>query len=179
MHTFYRDYLSSDEHQRIDQLEPFDEIEEWQTKCAHYILLFGLRTSEHISQTWFERMMHDFPTIIHCQRDPLCSLPLNHTDKQLEIELEFEMYPTKMTYAQRFGHQSLFIDDKHVWTLGGFGTVDGRHRRLKTIEVLNIDTGDIQRLDDHSLGRHTDHVRSTTHLSLFIKSHVDQLNCFY
>ena len=57
-----------------------------------------------------------------------------------------------MTYAQRFGHQSILINEKYLWTIGGFGTVDGRHRRLKTIEVLNIDNGEIQRLDNHLLG---------------------------
>jgi hypothetical protein len=152
MHNFYRNYLSSDEHYRIDGLEPFDEIEEWQTKCAHYILLFGLRTSLNISQKWFEQMTKDFSLIISLKKDDLIRNPNLLNDEQFNINLQFEIYPTMMTYAQRFGHQSILINEKYVWTIGGFGTVDGRHRRLKTIEVLNIDNGDIQRLDNHLLG---------------------------
>lgn len=152
MHNFYRNYLSSEEHYRIDTLEPFDEIEEWQTKCAHYILLFGLRTSLNISKQWFEQMTKDFSLIISSKKEDLILNSNSLNDEQLNTNLQFETYPTIMTYAQRFGHQSILINEKYVWTIGGFGTVDGRHRRLKTIEVLNIDNGDIQRLDNHLLG---------------------------
>lgn len=153
MHHFYGNYLSNEEHQRIDALEPFDEIEEWQAKCAHYILLFGLKTSSNVSKQLFEQMNKDFRTIIYAKNESLASNdnPLN--DEHVKFDANFEPYPTTMSYAQRFGHQSLLIKEKFVWTLGGFGTVDGRHRRLKTIEVLNIDNGDIQRLDNHSLGK--------------------------
>ncbi|CAF1123671.1 unnamed protein product [Adineta steineri] len=151
MHDFYRNYLSSDEHDRIETLEPFDEIEEWQSKCAHYILLFGLRTSSNISKQWFEQMTNDCKSIIHSKKDTVISNN-NLIDEQFKVDTQFEVYPTTMTYAQRFGHQSMLINEKYVWTIGGFGTVDGRHRRLKTIEVLNIDNGHIQRLDNHLLG---------------------------
>ena len=153
MHDFYRNYLSSEEHYRIETLEPFDEIEEWQSKCAHYILLFGLRTATNISQRWSEQMNEDFSSIIALKKEDLMVNPNPFNDEQSEINLQFEMYPTMMTYAQRFGHQSILVNEKFVWTIGGFGTVDGRHRRLKTIEVLNIENGNIRRLDNHSLGR--------------------------
>jgi tRNA wybutosine-synthesizing protein 4 len=148
MHNFYRNYLSVDEHNRIDTLEPFDEIEEWQTKCSHYILLFGLRISPNISKQWFEQMNKDFTSIIYSKKETIVPII-----EQVNLDLQFEIYPTTMTYALRFGHQSILINEKYVWTIGGFGTVDGRHRRLKTIEVLNIDNGDIQRLDNHLLGK--------------------------
>ncbi|UJR36652.1 hypothetical protein I4U23_029369 [Adineta vaga] len=171
MHDFYRNYLSPEEHNRIDLLEPFDEIEEWQTKCAHYILLFGLKTPMNVSKQWFDQMTRDFRSIIHVKKEDLTS---NHhqtfNDDQLKIDLQFEPYPTMMTYAQRFGHQSILVNEKYVWTIGGFGTVDGRHRRLKTIEVLNIDNGDIQRLDNHLLGEcvfHTCHVSGNLILAFF------------
>jgi hypothetical protein len=158
MHNFYRNYLSSEEHDRIDTLEPFDEIEEWQTKCAHYILLFGLKTPLNISKQWFEKMQKDFSLIIHTKKEDLILNNNQFIDEQSNLNLQFEIYPTIMTYAQRFGHQSILINEKYVWTIGGFGTVDGRHRRLKTIEVLNIENGDIQRLDNHSLGKKNNHI---------------------
>ncbi|CAF3397491.1 unnamed protein product [Rotaria sp. Silwood1] len=152
MHNFDRNYLSTDEHNRIDTLEPFDEIEEWQSKCAHYILLFGLKTPSNIAKQWFEQMNKDFKSIIYSKKENLNNNN-NLNDEQINVNIQFESYPTTMTYAQRFGHQSILINEKYVWTIGGFGTVDGRHRRLKTIEVLNIDNGDIQRLDNHLLGK--------------------------
>ncbi|CAF0806348.1 unnamed protein product [Adineta ricciae] len=167
MHNFYRNGLSSEEHNRIDLLEPFDEIEEWQSKCAHYILLFGLKTPINVAQQWFEQMTKDFVSIIHLRKGALQS---NCMDDQLKVNLQFELYPTSMTYAQRFGHQSILINGKYIWTVGGFGTVDGRHRRLKTIEVLNIENGDIQRLDNHLLGEcvfHTCHVSGDFILAFF------------
>lgn len=151
MHHFYRNYLTSNEHLRIDQIEPFDEIEEWQSKCTHYILLFGLKTSPNISEQCFEQMTRDFRKIISFKKENLHrDLAMN---EPIPLQLKFQPYPTLMTYAQRFGHQSILINQKFLWTIGGFGTVDGRHRRLKTIEVLNIENGEIQRLDNHLLGR--------------------------
>jgi hypothetical protein len=170
MHNFYRNYLSSEERSRIETLEPFDEIEEWQSKCAHYILLFGLHTSSNISKQWFEQMTKDFSLIISLKKEDLILNPNPTNDEQFNNNLQFEIYPTIMTYAQRFGHQSILINEKYIWTIGGFGTVDGRHRRLKTIEVLNIDNGDIQRLDNHLLGEcvfHTCQVSNNLILTFF------------
>lgn len=156
MHNFYCNYLSPEEHQRIDTLEPFDEIEEWQSKCVHYILLFGLKTSPETSRRWFEQMTRDFSKVISLRKEELlANLNLFTEEVPVNSNLQFELYPTMMTYAQRFGHQSTLINEKYVWTIGGFGTVDGRHRRLKTIEVLNIENGEIQRLDNHALGKNT------------------------
>ena len=149
MHHFYEQSLSDEEHHRIDMIEPFDEIEEWHSKCAHYILLFGLRVSADISAKWFDRMNEKFSPMVYSRKDSM-SMAVN--EEPFDAAVHFDLYPTSMTYAQRFGHQSVLVNEKYVWTIGGFGTVDGRHRRLKTIEVLNIDNGDIQRLDNHSLG---------------------------
>ena len=167
MHDFYR-HLSTEELRRIDMLEPFDEIEEWQSKCAHYVLLFGLRTSNNVAQRWFEQMNEDFSRTTHSRKDTLDALLPNSQEEPVQHHLRFESYPTSMNYAQRFGHQSVLVDGKHVWTIGGFGTVDGRHRRLKTIEVLNIENGDIQRLDNHSLGKCT---RNSLHRRHYVNRH--------
>ena len=156
MHNFYLTYLSTDERSRIDTIEPFDEIEEWQSKCAHYILLFGLRTSSNISNQWFERMNRDFKSIIYSKKhDLLFNNTILNNEQTKPMMIQFENFPTTMTYAQRFGHQSILVNEKYVWTIGGFGTVDGRHKRLKTIEILNIDNRDVQRLDDHMLGKNS------------------------
>lgn len=150
MHNFYQNFISLDERQRIDSLEPFDEIEEWQSKCAHYILLFGLKTNPLISNEFVEKFRRDFRTVTFHRKDEIHE---NLSVKSADGQIKLESYPTTMNYAQRFGHQSFLVDGKFLWTIGGFGTVDGRHRRLKTIEILNIDNGEIQRLDNHELSR--------------------------
>ena len=43
MNQFYFSLLSSEERDRVENLEPFDEYEEWHLKCAHYMVLCGYR----------------------------------------------------------------------------------------------------------------------------------------
>ena len=38
MNQFYRNSLSTQEHTRVEHLEPFDEYEEFSLKCSHYFL---------------------------------------------------------------------------------------------------------------------------------------------
>ena len=44
MNDFFN-FLPSEEHQRISNLEPFDEYEEWHLKCSHYVILCALNGS--------------------------------------------------------------------------------------------------------------------------------------
>ncbi|XP_066542635.1 tRNA wybutosine-synthesizing protein 4 [Hoplias malabaricus] len=39
MNQFYFNFLSEDERERVEQIEPFDEYEEWHQKCSHYFIL--------------------------------------------------------------------------------------------------------------------------------------------
>lgn len=39
MNEFYYSILSRKEKQRVENLEVFDEYEEWHLKCAHYFVL--------------------------------------------------------------------------------------------------------------------------------------------
>jgi hypothetical protein len=39
MNYFYHAAISSTERRRIDTIESFDEFEEWQLKCAHYLMI--------------------------------------------------------------------------------------------------------------------------------------------
>jgi hypothetical protein len=39
MNYFYHSVISSIERRRIDTVESFDEFEEWQLKCAHYLMI--------------------------------------------------------------------------------------------------------------------------------------------
>lgn len=41
MNAFFN-LLPAEERQRISNLEPFDEYEEWHLKCSHYVILCAL-----------------------------------------------------------------------------------------------------------------------------------------
>lgn len=45
MNQFYFDLLPEDERERIENLEPFDEFEEWHQKCSHYFILTASKGS--------------------------------------------------------------------------------------------------------------------------------------
>lgn len=45
MNEFYNTLVTSTEHDRIERLEPFDEHEEWNIKCAHYMVLLAYHGS--------------------------------------------------------------------------------------------------------------------------------------
>ncbi|KAJ8255237.1 hypothetical protein GJAV_G00202630 [Gymnothorax javanicus] len=45
MNRFYMDLVTEEERQRIENLEPFDEFEEWHQKCSHYFILTASKGS--------------------------------------------------------------------------------------------------------------------------------------
>ncbi|XP_041663332.1 tRNA wybutosine-synthesizing protein 4 isoform X2 [Cheilinus undulatus] len=45
MNEFYLGLVSEDERLRVENLEPFDEYEEWHQKCSHYFILTASRGS--------------------------------------------------------------------------------------------------------------------------------------
>jgi len=54
MNYFYNIVISEDERSRVELLEPFDELEEWHLKCAHYVLLTAFSGSclQLVSSVW-------------------------------------------------------------------------------------------------------------------------------
>ncbi|KAK3108722.1 hypothetical protein FSP39_014162 [Pinctada imbricata] len=44
MNQFYQTIIDAAERERIENLEPFDEYEEWNLKCAHYMVICGYNT---------------------------------------------------------------------------------------------------------------------------------------
>ncbi|XP_022536214.2 tRNA wybutosine-synthesizing protein 4 [Astyanax mexicanus] len=45
MNQFYFSLLSQDEQERVENMEPFDEFEEWHQKCSHYFILSASKGS--------------------------------------------------------------------------------------------------------------------------------------
>ena len=41
MNRFYETLVDHKEHHRVENIEPFDEYEEWHLKCSHYMVVCG------------------------------------------------------------------------------------------------------------------------------------------
>ena len=48
MNYFFDHHLSLGEKQRLSRLEPFDEFEEWQLKCSHYMILTAYKNIDSV-----------------------------------------------------------------------------------------------------------------------------------
>lgn len=62
MNEFYRCFLPAEERRRVENLEPFDEFEEWHLKCAHYFILAASR-GDTLSQTLVLPSSEVFPRV--------------------------------------------------------------------------------------------------------------------
>jgi len=49
MNQFYHGLVSKEERHLVELIEPFDEYEEWNLKCSHYMVLCGYNgASRHL-----------------------------------------------------------------------------------------------------------------------------------
>ena len=46
MNTFYQDIVTGKEKDRVENLEPFDEYEDFNLKCSHYMMLCAYNGKE-------------------------------------------------------------------------------------------------------------------------------------
>uniref|UniRef100_A0A8C4QQS5 tRNA wybutosine-synthesizing protein 4 n=2 Tax=Eptatretus burgeri TaxID=7764 RepID=A0A8C4QQS5_EPTBU len=111
--------LPFDERQRVDQLEPFDEYEEWHLKCLHYFILVASK-----GDLCQEEILPS-PTALHFN-DNGCKLAAQILRP---CSVRGEACPS-------FGHASCCLAPGLILTLGGFGVHANRHGRLKVVRLL-------------------------------------------
>ncbi|KAJ1121157.1 hypothetical protein NDU88_009284 [Pleurodeles waltl] len=121
MNEFYHRFISESERKRIEDLEPFDEFEEWHLKCSHYIILTaskgGLaRTSPPRGSAGFT--VADTPETRGSILARECPMAPPHTG------------------PRRFGHKSALLGPDVIISTGGFGEKSGRHGRQRDIHTL-------------------------------------------
>ncbi|XP_076983785.1 tRNA wybutosine-synthesizing protein 4 [Tamandua tetradactyla] len=125
MNEFYRRFLSSEERQRMENLEPFDEFEEWHLKCAHYFILAASR-GEAVSQ-----IMVFPPSEVYPRLDPATPSGI--------IPAEVITKDSQGPDLKRYGHASALLRPGIILSAGGFGEQEGRHCRVSKFHLLSRD----------------------------------------
>ncbi|XP_077984404.1 tRNA wybutosine-synthesizing protein 4-like [Glandiceps talaboti] len=124
MNELYNRYLSPDERQRIETLEPFDEFEEWHLKCSHYVIVCSFRGDLAKS---FDTMLTELQSI-------------NNVNTSTDPEIEFSWQRTDACQLiRRFGHSCCQLQSGDLVVTGGFGEIsdDGKHVRLDDVLILD------------------------------------------
>lgn len=127
MNDFFA-WLDDGERKRIRSLEPFDEFEEWHEKCNHYVLALATKGQDFIS--------------------PYIPLPVN---RQTQSEPVRKRCVWKLEEAPRslwrLAHTSVIVSAKSVLTLYGFADDGGKHRRVFSAVVTDLDTNATRRIE--------------------------------
>nr|XP_051678421.1 tRNA wybutosine-synthesizing protein 4 [Oryctolagus cuniculus] len=125
MNEFYQRFLPAQERQRMENLEPFDEFEEWHLKCAHYFILAASR-GDTFSRTLVFPPSEEFPRIDPAS--PSGVFPASVATRDIQGP-----------DLKRYGHASVLLSPSTILTTGGFGEQDGRHCRVSKFHLLSRD----------------------------------------
>ncbi|PFX33195.1 tRNA wybutosine-synthesizing protein 4 [Stylophora pistillata] len=145
LNFFYYDTLSEEEKSRLENVEPFDEFEEWHLMCSHYIVLAAFKgICEDICEELFSQL--NVGTYDH-------SSPLK--DVQCTVRV-MEVLPSR-DKLKRQGHTATPLSDGTVFLTGGFGLENGKHMRLDGVQLLrtvegSFHCGDILPDSERTLG---------------------------
>ncbi|XP_072665391.1 tRNA wybutosine-synthesizing protein 4 [Canis lupus baileyi] len=123
MNEFYRCFLSSEECQRVENLEPFDEFEEWHLKCAHYFIL-AASTGDTLSQSPVFPLSEVFPRVDPASPSGVFPARVVTSDSQGRN-------------LKRYGHASVLLSPSIILSTGGFGEQEGRHCRVSKFHLLS------------------------------------------
>ncbi|KAJ7391936.1 Leucine carboxyl methyltransferase 2 [Desmophyllum pertusum] len=128
LNFFYYNTLPAEERARVEDVEPFDEFEEWHLMCSHYIVLAAFKGAcQSIKEELFyqQNALHDESLILE---DNPCTL---HT---------VDVVPSQ-DRLKRFGHTATPLCDGTVRLIGGFGIDNGKHMRLNGVQLLQTVKG--------------------------------------
>ncbi|XP_014404218.1 PREDICTED: tRNA wybutosine-synthesizing protein 4 [Myotis brandtii] len=122
MNEFYRCLLPAEERRRMENLEPFDEFEEWHLKCAHYFILAASK-GDTLSQTWVLSPPELFPRVDPASPSGTLLAKVVTSDSQ-------------GPHFKRYGHASVLLSPG-ILSAGGFGEQEGRHCRMSKFHLLS------------------------------------------
>ncbi|KAG5198273.1 hypothetical protein MJG53_012894 [Ovis ammon polii x Ovis aries] len=122
LNEFYRCFLPAEERRRMENLEPFDEFEEWHLKCAHYFILAASR-GDSLSQTLVFPPSETFPRIDPASPSGVFPASVVTGD-------------TQGLGLKRYGHASVLLSPGVILSAGGFGEQEGRHCRVSKFHML-------------------------------------------
>ncbi|KAM9092017.1 tRNA wybutosine-synthesizing protein 4 [Megaptera novaeangliae] len=123
MNEFYRCFLPAEERRRVENLETFDEFEEWHLKCAHYFILAASQ-GDALSQTLVFPPSETFPRI-----DP--------ASPSGDVPASVVTGNSQGPDLKRYGHASVLLSPGLILSAGGFGEQEGRHCRVRKFHLLS------------------------------------------
>lgn len=123
MNVFYRCFLPAEERRRMENLEPFDEFEEWHLKCAHYFILAASR-GDTLSQTLVFPSSEVFPRVDPASPSGILPASVVTSDSQ-------------GPNFKRYGHASVLLSPGIILSAGGFGEQEGRHCRMSKFHLFS------------------------------------------
>lgn len=122
MNEFYRCFLPAEERRRVENLEPFDEFEEWHLKCAHYFILAASK-GDTLSQTSVLSSPELFPRVDPASPSGVLLAKVVPSD-------------SRGPHCRRYGHASVLLSPG-ILSAGGFGEQEGRHCRMSKFHLLS------------------------------------------
>nr|XP_020013013.1 tRNA wybutosine-synthesizing protein 4 [Castor canadensis] len=123
MNEFYRCFLPAEERRRMENLEPFDEFEEWHLKCAHYFILAASR-GDTLTQTLVFPPSDSFSRVDPASPAGVFLARVVPGDSQ-------------GSNLKRYGHASVLLSPGIILSAGGFGEQEGRHCRVSKFHLLS------------------------------------------
>ncbi|KAI3645651.1 hypothetical protein MP228_008579 [Amoeboaphelidium protococcarum] len=112
MDQFWNDELSLEERMRVDDLEFFDEHEEWLLKCSHYFIAVGKS-----QQGWKQLVFKSSSLEQKSQESFDYHARQNVLVEQLPLELQSDI--------SRWGHSACMLSNGRIVVDGGYDKVSG------------------------------------------------------
>ncbi|CAH3145646.1 unnamed protein product, partial [Porites lobata] len=128
LNYIYYDTLPAEEKARVEEVEPFDEFEEWHLVCSHYIILVAFKGSCQSIKDELLRQQTELPR-----------------QSSIIEEEQWNFRPVDVSPScdglKRFGHTVTPKSDGSIVLTGGFGLENGKHMRLNGVHLLHTVQG--------------------------------------
>lgn len=127
MTDVYVNLISKEKRKELEQIELFDEFEEWHLKCCHYMILCAHKES---TTPYLE-----FPIYSNSQNRTV-SFP----EEISSIIHNLQIPENQRSLLKRFGHSCILSFEKLLFIFGGFGKENGKFQRVSNIVISNLET---------------------------------------
>ncbi|XP_035689312.1 tRNA wybutosine-synthesizing protein 4-like [Branchiostoma floridae] len=132
MNHFYTTLIPQEEKLRVDNIEVFDEFEEWHLKCSHYAVVCALKGSTVPSLSG---------TILPDINPRTLEAITSQDSQQQDLCLSWRNETFGNGSVKRFGHASASLPGGKIITFGGFGERGNQHTRLCLVQLLDVASG--------------------------------------
>ncbi|KAH9601656.1 hypothetical protein LSM04_005692 [Trypanosoma melophagium] len=142
-HDLSRYYITGDEKQRVEALEPFDEVEEWCEMCKHYVITMA-GTSQKIGLPSHPSFLSEETTKT---LKPVKTTTVNSMlCEGKKIPVRSEKWPTGRFGFEGWGNGQAYTEelpsgDVIIISFGGFCVTKG-HQRTNTVYIHSLRDGE-------------------------------------